>query len=161
MTGWLCAPSGAGLADAIRESRLGRADLTRADATLGTCDWDRIVGRLAGLYESGNVELPVATGGRWSHAEAPNRMTATDASPEIVDGGGVDGDVGVAAQPRSPAISVVVCTYRRAEKLPACLDALARQTIRDRVEVIVVDDGPDDGDRGRRGPVRRAPRPSP
>jgi glycosyltransferase involved in cell wall biosynthesis len=43
-----------------------------------------------------------------------------------------------------PAISVVVCTYRRAEKLPACLDALARQTIRDRAEVIVVDDGPDD-----------------
>jgi GT2 family glycosyltransferase len=46
--------------------------------------------------------------------------------------------------PAPPAISVVVCTYRRAEKLPACLDALARQTIRDRVEVIVVDDGPDD-----------------
>jgi glycosyltransferase involved in cell wall biosynthesis len=43
-----------------------------------------------------------------------------------------------------PEISVVVCTYRRAEKLTACLDALARQTIRDRVEVIVVDDGPDD-----------------
>ena len=44
----------------------------------------------------------------------------------------------------APQISVVVCTYRRAEKLTACLDALARQTIRDRVEVIVVDDGPDD-----------------
>ena len=39
---------------------------------------------------------------------------------------------------------MVVCTYRRAEKLTACLDALARQTIRDRAEVIVVDDGPDD-----------------
>ena len=39
---------------------------------------------------------------------------------------------------------MVVCTYRRAGKLAACLDALARQTIRDRVEVIVVDDGPDD-----------------
>ena len=43
-----------------------------------------------------------------------------------------------------PEISVVVCTYRRAEKLPACLEALARQTIRERAEVIVVDDGPDD-----------------
>ncbi len=41
-------------------------------------------------------------------------------------------------------ITVVVCTYRRAAKLTACLDALDRQTIRDRVEVIVVDDGPDD-----------------
>lgn len=43
-----------------------------------------------------------------------------------------------------PDLSVVVCTFRRAEKLAACLDALTRQTIRDRVEVIVVDDGPDD-----------------
>jgi glycosyltransferase involved in cell wall biosynthesis len=69
VTGWLCAPSGAGLAEAIRESRLGLADLTRADATLGTCDWDRIVGRLAGLYESGNVEIPVAAAAL-AHAEA-------------------------------------------------------------------------------------------
>jgi glycosyltransferase involved in cell wall biosynthesis len=44
----------------------------------------------------------------------------------------------------APDLSVVVCTYRRADKLTACLDALARQTIRNRVEVIVVDDGPDD-----------------
>jgi glycosyltransferase involved in cell wall biosynthesis len=44
----------------------------------------------------------------------------------------------------APDISVVVCTYRRAAKLASCLDALAHQTIRDRVEVIVVDDGPDD-----------------
>jgi glycosyltransferase involved in cell wall biosynthesis len=44
----------------------------------------------------------------------------------------------------APEISVVVCTYRRAAKLSACLDALARQTIRRRAEVIVVDDGPDD-----------------
>jgi glycosyltransferase involved in cell wall biosynthesis len=66
-------------------------------------------------------------------------MTATDARPEVAD-------VNAVAEVASavPAISVVVCTYRRAEKLPACLDALARQTIRDRVEVIVVDDGPDD-----------------
>ena len=31
----------------------GAADLTRAEETLGNCDWDRIVGRLAGLYETG------------------------------------------------------------------------------------------------------------
>ncbi len=44
----------------------------------------------------------------------------------------------------APEISVIVCTYRRAEKLTACLEALARQTIGHRAEVIVVDDGPDD-----------------
>lgn len=43
-----------------------------------------------------------------------------------------------------PLVSVIVCTYRRPEKLAVCLAALDRQTIRDRVEVIVVDDGPDD-----------------
>jgi len=57
-------------------------------------------------------------------------MTVTSPRPVVVTG--------------APEISVVVCTYRRAEKLTACLDALAGQTIRDRVEVIVVDDGPDD-----------------
>jgi GT2 family glycosyltransferase len=42
-----------------------------------------------------------------------------------------------------PDITVVVCTHHRPEKLAVCLDALARQTIRSRVEVVVVDDGPD------------------
>ncbi len=55
VTGWLAPPSGAGLADAIRESRAVRADLTRAQEMLGSCDWDRIVGRLAGLYEHGDA----------------------------------------------------------------------------------------------------------
>ncbi len=63
VTGWLCPPTGPGLAEAIRQSRRDRADLTRADETLDHCDWDRIVGRLAGLYESGNradaAEAPV------------------------------------------------------------------------------------------------------
>jgi glycosyltransferase involved in cell wall biosynthesis len=45
---------------------------------------------------------------------------------------------------RGPEVSVVVCTYKRADKLGACLDALQRQSMGDRVEVIVVDDGPDD-----------------
>jgi glycosyltransferase involved in cell wall biosynthesis len=54
VTGWLCPPNGTGLAEAIRESRAVRADLTRAEETLGICDWDRIVGRLAGLYEHGH-----------------------------------------------------------------------------------------------------------
>jgi GT2 family glycosyltransferase len=48
-------------------------------------------------------------------------------------------------QPDLPVISVVVCTYRRAAKLDVCLAALARQSIADRVEIVVVDDGPDDG----------------
>jgi glycosyltransferase involved in cell wall biosynthesis len=61
VTGWLCPPTGPGLAEAIRQSRRDRADLTRADETLDHCDWDRIVGRLAGLYESGNrAEAPGA-----------------------------------------------------------------------------------------------------
>ena len=55
-----------------------------------------------------------------------------------------------------PDISVVVCTYGRPDKLDACLDALARQTMRDRAEVIVVDDGSDERteDVARRYPVR-------
>jgi glycosyltransferase involved in cell wall biosynthesis len=61
VTGWLCRPSGDGLAEAIRQSRRGQADLTRAAATLGICDWDRIVDRLAGLYETGSL---VAAGAR-------------------------------------------------------------------------------------------------
>ena len=44
----------------------------------------------------------------------------------------------------TPVVTVVVCTRRRAEKLAVCLAALDRQTIRDRIEVIVIDDGPDD-----------------
>ncbi len=40
-----------------------------------------------------------------------------------------------------PRISVVICTYNRASLLPSCLHALAQQTIRDQVQVIVVDDG--------------------
>ncbi len=53
VTGWLCRPSGDGLAEAIRQSRTARADLTRAEEMLGNCDWDRIVDRLADLYETG------------------------------------------------------------------------------------------------------------
>ncbi len=62
VTGWLCRPSGDGLAAAIRESRRQPADLTRAEATLDTCDWDRIVDRLAGLYESGLVDVELSVG---------------------------------------------------------------------------------------------------
>jgi len=44
----------------------------------------------------------------------------------------------------SPFFSVVVPTYRRAELLPTCLEALAGQAYaRDRFEVLVVDDGGD------------------
>ena len=45
---------------------------------------------------------------------------------------------------RRPDISVVVCTYNRATKLPSSLEALSRQTVGDRAEVIVVDDGSTD-----------------
>jgi glycosyltransferase involved in cell wall biosynthesis len=45
---------------------------------------------------------------------------------------------------RRPDISVVVCTYNRATKLPRSLEALSRQTVGERVEVIVVDDGSTD-----------------
>jgi glycosyltransferase involved in cell wall biosynthesis len=41
----------------------------------------------------------------------------------------------------SPALSVVICTYNRTEMLPACLTSLMNQTVRDRIEVIVIDDG--------------------
>jgi GT2 family glycosyltransferase len=42
-------------------------------------------------------------------------------------------------------ISVVVCSYNGAARLGACLDALRRQTVIDRAEIIVVDDGSTDG----------------
>lgn len=41
----------------------------------------------------------------------------------------------------TPDLSVVVCCYNGAEGLTSTLDSLCKQTIRDRVEVIVVDDG--------------------
>ena len=41
----------------------------------------------------------------------------------------------------TPDMSVVVCTYNRADRLGATLHALERQTIRDRLEVLIVDDG--------------------
>lgn len=39
-----------------------------------------------------------------------------------------------------PGVSVVVCSYNGASRLPRCLEALERQTIRSLMEVIVVDD---------------------
>lgn len=42
---------------------------------------------------------------------------------------------------RVPMLSVIVCTYNRIGLLPACLNALMLQTIRDDIEVIVIDDG--------------------
>ncbi|TSC80561.1 MAG: family 2 glycosyl transferase [Candidatus Peregrinibacteria bacterium Gr01-1014_25] len=44
----------------------------------------------------------------------------------------------------SPALSVIIPTHRRAPILALCLERLARQTIADRLEVIVVSDGGDD-----------------
>lgn len=45
-----------------------------------------------------------------------------------------------------PALSVVIATYNRAERLRACLEALSRQTLPpDEFEVIVVVDGSTDG----------------
>ncbi len=43
-----------------------------------------------------------------------------------------------------PKVSVVVCSLNGASKIASCLEALERQTIRDFVEVIVVDDGSTD-----------------
>jgi glycosyltransferase involved in cell wall biosynthesis len=40
-----------------------------------------------------------------------------------------------------PSLTVVVCTYNRAELLAASLNGLTAQTIRDDIQVIVVDDG--------------------
>lgn len=44
-----------------------------------------------------------------------------------------------------PLVSVVVCTYNGAASLAACLGALERQTVREQIEVVVVDDGSTDG----------------
>jgi glycosyltransferase involved in cell wall biosynthesis len=41
----------------------------------------------------------------------------------------------------TPSMTVVVCTYNRAEVLPTCLRGLTNQTIRSDIQVIVVDDG--------------------
>jgi glycosyltransferase involved in cell wall biosynthesis len=40
-----------------------------------------------------------------------------------------------------PSLTVVVCTFNRAELLPACLDGLIAQTIHDSIQIVVVDDG--------------------
>jgi len=40
-----------------------------------------------------------------------------------------------------PSLSVVVCTYNRVSLLRRCLEALSKQTLRDRIQIIVVDDG--------------------
>lgn len=41
----------------------------------------------------------------------------------------------------APALSIVVCTYNRARLLPMSLDGLMSQTVREKIEVIVIDDG--------------------
>ncbi len=41
----------------------------------------------------------------------------------------------------TPDMSIVVCSYNRADRLGATLRALERQTIRDRLEIVIVDDG--------------------
>lgn len=40
---------------------------------------------------------------------------------------------------------MIVCSYNGAATIATCLEALDRQTIRDRIEIIVVDDGSNDG----------------
>ncbi len=49
-------------------------------------------------------------------------------------------------QSDAPAVSVIIPTYNRAELLPQTLDSVAAQTFDDH-EIIVVDDGSDDGTR--------------
>lgn len=44
----------------------------------------------------------------------------------------------------SPLVSIVVPSYNRLDILPRCLEAIARQTLRD-FEIIIVDDGSSDG----------------
>lgn len=48
------------------------------------------------------------------------------------------------ASPDRPAITVVVCSHNGARTLAACLEALGRQTVGDRAQVVVVDDGSTD-----------------
>lgn len=43
----------------------------------------------------------------------------------------------------TPDLSVVVCSYNRADRLGATLQALEHQTIRDRLEIVIVDDASD------------------
>ncbi|HVM67479.1 MAG TPA: glycosyltransferase, partial [Acidimicrobiales bacterium] len=46
---------------------------------------------------------------------------------------------------RAPDVTVVVCSFNGAATLGACIDALDGQTMRDRAQVLVVDDGSRDG----------------
>ena len=53
-----------------------------------------------------------------------------------------------AMRPLEPMLSVLLCSYNRAEKLRRCIDALASQTLaRDQFEVILVNDGSTDDTR--------------
>ena len=47
----------------------------------------------------------------------------------------------------SPELSVVLCSYNRREVLRECLDSFQHQTAAGRFELVVVDDGSDDGTR--------------
>jgi GT2 family glycosyltransferase len=47
-----------------------------------------------------------------------------------------------------PDVSVVVCSFNGAARLPDCLQALERQSIRQRMEVLVIDDGSRDATGG-------------
>lgn len=51
-------------------------------------------------------------------------------------------------EPAAPAISVVVCSLNGARTLGACLEALEHQSVRDRAQLIVVDDGSTDDTAG-------------
>ena len=44
----------------------------------------------------------------------------------------------------NPKLSIIVCTYNGAKRVPQCLDALKRQKQHDLLEIIVVDDGSSD-----------------
>jgi len=53
----------------------------------------------------------------------------------------------VAPSDATPELTVLVCTYQRLETLQRCLSSFERQTARGRYEIVVVDDGSEDGTR--------------
>src|SRR5260370_22075600 len=112
-----------------------------AGQSVGTRVPDRSARPASGRARHGDTHGPGARHGSDPFGRA-DRGAPVQSSPKV---GAMTLLRDAGSQPAGrPDISVVVCPYSRATKLPRSLEALSRQTVGERAEVIVVDDGSTD-----------------